>query len=132
MKSLITVVFVAGILSGCSSFGETVLTRADGLTRTPKWARYSVASFEEWASYSVASFEEGNRIKFVGNHDLDENQRINLTGPLKEDWYDRFNRLSQEAKLLRSIIDETDKKIDSLVYKLYGLTKDEIAEIEKN
>lgn len=121
MKSLITVVFVAGILSGCSSFGETVLTRADGLTRTPKWA-----------SYSVASFEEGNRIKFVGNHDLDENQRINLTGPLKEDWYDRFNRLSQEAKLLRSIIDETDKKIDSLVYKLYGLTKDEIAEIEKN
>lgn len=63
--------------------------------------------------------------------DILKKQKINLTGTLKEDWYDRFNRLSQEAKSLKSIIDGTDKKIDSLVYELYGLTKDEIAEIEK-
>ncbi|MBO4520258.1 MAG: N-6 DNA methylase [Alphaproteobacteria bacterium] len=58
-------------------------------------------------------------------------QNIKLIGIKKDDWYDRFNRLSQEAKSLKSIIDGTDKKIDSLVYKLYGLTKGEIAEIEK-
>ena len=63
--------------------------------------------------------------------DILRKQKINLTGTLKEDWYDRFNRLSQEAKSLKSIIDETDKQIDSFVYKLYGLTKDEIAEVEK-
>lgn len=57
-------------------------------------------------------------------------QKIVLTGTLKEDWYDRFNRLSIEAKTIKSTIDTTDKQIDSLVYQLYGLTDEEIKVVE--
>lgn len=57
-------------------------------------------------------------------------QKIALTGTLKEDWYDRFNRLSTKAKTIKSTIDTTDKQIDSLVYQLYGLTDEEIKVVE--
>ena len=59
-------------------------------------------------------------------------QKINLIGEVKEDWYDRFERLSQQAKTIKSIIDTTDKQIDALVYKLYNLTDDEIRVINNN
>lgn len=59
-------------------------------------------------------------------------QKITMTGTLKEDWYDRFERLSQQAKTIKSIIDTTDKQIDALVYKLYNLTDDEIRVIKNN
>lgn len=58
-------------------------------------------------------------------------QKITLSGTLKDDWYDRFERLSQQARAIKSIIDATDKQIDALVYKLYNLTDDEIKIIEK-
>ena len=53
-----------------------------------------------------------------------------LNGTLKDDWYDRFNRLSQQAKAIKSTIDVTDKQIDTMVYKLYNLTDDEINIVE--
>ena len=53
-----------------------------------------------------------------------------LNGTLKDDWYDRFNRLSQQAKTIQSTIDVTDKQIDTMVYKLYNLTDDEINIVE--
>lgn len=59
-------------------------------------------------------------------------QKINLIGEVKEDWYDRFERLSQQARTIKSIIDTTDKQIDALVYKLYNLTDDEIRVIKNN
>ena len=55
-----------------------------------------------------------------------------MSGTLKEDWYDRFERLSQQAKTITSIIDTTDKQIDALVYKLYNLTDEEIKVIEND
>lgn len=64
IKSLASIVVIVGALSGCAS-GETVLARADRLTSTPSWA-----------SFTNASFREGDLIKFVGNHELDENQRL--------------------------------------------------------
>lgn len=53
-----------------------------------------------------------------------------LNGTLKDDWYDRFNRLSQQAKAIKSTIDVTDKQIDTMVYKLYNLTNDKINVVE--
>ena len=57
-------------------------------------------------------------------------QKIILNGALKDDWYDRFNRFKQQAVELKSIIEKTDKEIDTLVYQLYGLTDEEIKIIE--
>ena len=71
-------------------------------------------------------------LDWVGFTDVLKKQKINLTGTLKDDWYDRFNRLSQQAKTIKSTIDTTDKQIDAMVYKLYNLTDDEIKVIESN
>ena len=57
-------------------------------------------------------------------------QKIVLSGSQKDDWFERFNRVSTEIKELQKTIDETDKQIDSLVYKLYNLTDEEIKIIE--
>ncbi len=56
--------------------------------------------------------------------------KIDLRGEQKEDWLERFNRLGAKAKELKKIIDETDKKIDAMVYELYGLTEEEIKIVE--
>lgn len=57
-------------------------------------------------------------------------QKIILSGSQKDDWFERFNRVSTEIKELQKTIDETDKQIDSLVYKLYNLTDEEIKIVE--
>ena len=41
-------------------------------------------------------------------------------------------RLEQDKKLYKTQIDLLDKQIDSLVYKLYGLTEEEIEIIENS
>ena len=58
-------------------------------------------------------------------------QKIVFSGSQKDDWFERFNRVSTEIKELQKTIDETDKQIDSLIYKLYNLTDDEIQIIEE-
>ena len=57
-------------------------------------------------------------------------QKIVLSGSQKDDWFERFNRISAEIKELQKTINETDKQIDSLVYKLYNLTDEEIKIVE--
>ena len=47
------------------------------------------------------------------------------------DWIDLFNENKQKAQALKYQIDATDKEIDQLVYKLYDLTEEEIAIVEK-
>ncbi len=57
-------------------------------------------------------------------------QKIVLSGTAKDDWFERFNRISTEIREIQKIIAEIDKKIDFLVYKLYNLTDEEIKVIE--
>ena len=59
-------------------------------------------------------------------------QKISLLGVLKDDWSDRFNRYKTDINNIKSVIADTDKKIDTLVYQLYGLTDDEIKIIEES
>lgn len=59
-------------------------------------------------------------------------QKISLLGVLKDDWADRFNRYKTDINNIKSVIADTDKKIDTLVYQLYGLTDDEIKIIEES
>ena len=47
------------------------------------------------------------------------------------DWIDLFNENKQKAQALNSQIDAIDKEIDQIVYKLYDLTEEEIAIVEK-
>ncbi|HPO63589.1 MAG TPA: N-6 DNA methylase [Candidatus Kapabacteria bacterium] len=56
--------------------------------------------------------------------------KIELKGILKEDWSERFNRMKELAVEIKRIIDETDNKIDLMVYKLYDLTYEEVKIVE--
>ncbi|WP_421805736.1 Eco57I restriction-modification methylase domain-containing protein [Flagellimonas sp.] len=47
------------------------------------------------------------------------------------EWMQYFNEQKQKAAELKTEIDKTDKEIDAMVYKLYGLTDEEIAIIEE-
>ena len=46
------------------------------------------------------------------------------------DWMDAFNTKKKEAQDLQTQITQTEAEIDQMVYKLYGLTQDEIDIIE--
>ena len=45
---------------------------------------------------------------------------------------DYFNEQKQKARSLKSEIDKTDREIDRMVYKLYGLTDEEIKIVEES
>ena len=49
---------------------------------------------------------------------------------MKEDWKERFDRLKVKAVEIKNLINTTDRKIDLMVYELYGLTEEEIRIVE--
>lgn len=58
--------------------------------------------------------------------------KIVLSGATKDDWFERFTRISSEIKTIQQAINTTDKQIDTLIYQLYGLTDEEITVVEKD
>lgn len=65
-------------------------------------------------------------------------QRDNGTSPIalltktdEMEWMELFETKKAEAQKLKSEIDKTDREIDQMVYKLYGLTDEEIRIVEK-
>ena len=59
-----------------------------------------------------------------------QKNKITLLGVSKDDWFDRFERFKIQALEIKTQIDKTEKEIDSLVYKLYDLTEEEIKLVE--
>lgn len=57
-------------------------------------------------------------------------QKIKLTLPQQDEWEDYFNQYKTECNSISEQIAETDKKIDGLVYKLYGLSYDEVLVVD--
>jgi len=60
-----------------------------------------------------------------------EKQKIKLSLRDQAEWLEYFNEQKQKAELIYSTIEKTDTEIDNMVYRLYDLTEDEIALIEK-
>jgi hypothetical protein len=58
-------------------------------------------------------------------------KKIKLSLSDEAEWEEYFNSEAKKALELKSQIDATDKEIDQLVYKLYDLTEEEIAIVEK-
>jgi len=69
---------------------------------------------------------------FDFNTFLDELKKlkIKLSFSNQVEWKDFFEQYKTEINQLQSEISKTDKEIDKMVYKLYGLTENEIAIIE--
>lgn len=66
-KKMLLVICTTVVMSGCVSAipSEKILSRSDGLSSTPSWA-----------SFSMASFTEGNQVKFIGVHEQPDGQRL--------------------------------------------------------
>ena len=80
---------------------------------------------ELWHTLEFANFitELNKAIKTV--------KGVPLTKKDEFDWIDLFKENKEKAQALKYKIDATDKEIDQLVYKLYDLTEEEIAIVEK-
>lgn len=53
-------------------------------------------------------------------------EKISLTGQVKEEWHERFNRLQGEIRSAEEAIKLLEQQLNSRVEILYGLTQDEI------
>ena len=59
-------------------------------------------------------------------------QKVKLSLCEQDEWEEYFNGCRQDCTRLLLEIDENDRKINQLVYDLYGLTEEEIAVIESD
>jgi nitrogen fixation/metabolism regulation signal transduction histidine kinase len=57
-------------------------------------------------------------------------QRITLSLKQQDEWEEYFNEYRAECRNFVGQIEATDKKIDRMVYALYGLTEEEVEIIE--
>ena len=58
-------------------------------------------------------------------------KKIKLSLSDEAEWEEYFNTEAKKTLELKNKIDATDKEIDQMVYKLYDLTEEEIAIVEK-
>lgn len=79
-----------------------------------------------------------NKLQEFYNYDfktfLSELKKKKITLSLKQqdEWEQYFNEYKTEINKLQRLISQTDKEIDQLVYKLYGLTEEEIKIVEES
>ena len=59
-------------------------------------------------------------------------KKVKLSLSEEAEWEDYFETESKKAQDLKAQIDKTDKEIDQMVYKLYGLSEEEISIVEEN
>ncbi|MEO8073936.1 MAG: N-6 DNA methylase, partial [Acidobacteriota bacterium] len=81
---------------------------------------------QNWHELEFADFinELGKAIKKTGKEKLTKSDEM--------EWMELFETKKVLALAIKSEIDATDRKIDEMVYELYGLEEDEIAIVEKS
>lgn len=60
-----------------------------------------------------------------------KNKKVKLSLSEEVEWEDYFEIEQEKAQTIKSQIEKTDKKIDQMVYELYGLTEEEIRIVEE-
>lgn len=100
-----------------------------------QFARFYTAQFS--IKKQSRKLQNWHELEF-GDFIKELNKAINETGGEKLsksdelEWMELFETKKAEAHAIKSEIDKTDREIDKMVYKLYGLTEDEIAIVEKS
>ena len=72
------------------------------------------------------------KLDFKGFMDELKKQKIKLSLRDQDDWEEYFDSYREDCTRLLLEIEENDRKIDQLVYALYGLTEEEIRTVEGN
>jgi hypothetical protein len=86
---------------------------------TTKLQKFEELEFDDF----IKEYTKSKKIKFADK--LEERN-------FKNDWKALFGNDKKEVLRIQEEINETDKEIDQMVYKLYDLTEDEIKIVEKN
>ena len=76
------------------------------------------------------ALETFDNLDFAGFVAELKKQKIKLTLPQQDEWEEYFNQYKSECNSISEEIAATDKKIDRMVYELYGLTEEEIKIVE--
>ena len=63
---------------------------------------------------------------------INKSSGVKLSKSDEMDWMEVFENKKDEAQILKSEIEKTDKEIDQTVYELYGLSEDEIKIVENS
>ena len=79
----------------------------------------------------TAALEHFDELEFKGFNAELKKQKVTLSLAQQDEWEDHFNQYKADCNALFAQITASDKEIDQMVYKLYGLTEDEISIIEK-
>ena len=59
-------------------------------------------------------------------------QKVEFSLKEQDEWEDYFNQYKKDLSSLKEEIKKIDKEIDDLVYRLYGLTEEEIKVVEES
>ena len=102
------------LFSEVHKFQRTLQRKFEGLDKLPK-------KLENWYELTFTDFVKELKKK-----------KIKLSLRDEAEWEDYFLLEQQKAIEIKAQITKTDKKIDAMVYELYGLTDEEIAIIEND
>ncbi len=75
--------------------------------------------------------EEWNNLSFDDFLGELKKKKIELKLDKKAEWMDYFEKEKANANAVQEVISRTDSEIDAMVYKLYGLTEEEIRIVEE-
>ncbi len=108
-----------------SSLADTMLSlNADLQQKRSRFLRRLHENFE--GVKITGALETFDTLQFADFLKELKKQKIKLTLPQQDEWEDYFGQYKSECNSFSEKIAETDRKIDGMVYELYGLTEEEI------
>ena len=106
------------------------------LNRTNRtFSKYLTTNYELGKlSKKLINWHELDFVEFIKelNKAIEKKGGSQLTKSDEMEWMELFEAKSSEAQTLKREIENTDREIDQMVYKLYGLTKEEIEIVENS
>ena len=115
-----------------------IANNADLIMEQSKLIRERQSTFLSRIQSNFTIDKPSNKLKEFYNYDFKtflselKKKKITLTLKQQDEWEQYFNEYKTEINKLQQQINQTDKEIDQLVYKLYGLTEDEIKIVEES
>lgn len=117
---------------------NTLVSLADLMINNEKQVEFISLRFLSRIQSNSTIDKISNKLKEFYNYDFKtflselKKKKITLTLKQQDEWEQYFNEYKTEINKLQQQISQTDNEIDQLVYKLYGLTAEEIKIVEGN
>jgi hypothetical protein len=115
---------------------QPFINKADIMLSKNKELQQVSNQFTQFLQAKYATININNKLEswytLTANEFLKElnKQKIKLTLSEQQEWLQYFEEQKTKANNIQSLISQTDKEIDAMVYELYGLTAEEIKIVE--